>query len=290
MLNPIIILSLLYLADRRRHRKSSAVGYADSIVPGAKTRVFRNTKEAVDFAADADMAGGTFQGEIEIVQDGYAISDDLAELADVSTFERTKGGLRRALSALKKKDGAIIYTADPQRLYTRWTPNAVLRWFDENYDPEAAGVRGNDETAYYYTLYLIATGNKFHWDNKTSSNGRTTLYGVESSLFGRKSPGEKKVYRAILTKRGEKGIYPEQLAEYISRATDSDEIVLGGVLDALRDAPTPATALEILTHILVEQNRVDLPDEEFERFESLQFEPLPAPTYLDFNSDEEVPF
>lgn len=287
MLNPIIILSLLYLADRRR--KSASVGYADSIVPGATTRVFRSAKDAVDFAADADMAGGTFQGEIEIVQNGYSISDDLAELAEVSTFEITKGGLRRALSALKKKDGAIIYTADPRRLYTRWTPNAVLRWFDENYNPEAPGVRGNDETAYYYTLYLIATGNKFHWDNKTTSNGRTTLYGIESILFGRKSPGEKKAYRAILTKRGERGWYPEQLAEYIQRATDSDEIVLGGVLDALRDAQTPAMALNILTHVLVEQNRVDLPDEEFERFESLQFDPLPAPTYLDFNN-EEVPF
>lgn len=289
MLNSIIILSLLFIADRRRHREYSAVGYADSIVPGATTRVFRSAKDAVDFAADADMAGGTFQGEIEIVQDGYSISDDLAELADVSTFETTKGGLRRALSALKKKDGAIIYTADPRRLYTRWTPNAVLRWFDENYDPEAPGVRGNDETAYYYTLYLIATGNKFHWDNKTTSNGRTTLYGIESSLFGRKSPGEKKNYRAILTKRGEKGIYPEQLAEYIQRSTDSDEIVLNGVLDALRDAQTPAMALGILTHVLVEQNQVDLPDEEFERFENLEFEPLPAPTYLDFNN-EEVPF
>lgn len=289
MLNPIIILSLLYLADRRRHRETSAVGYADSIVPGATTRVFRSAKDAVDFAADADMAGGTFQGEIEIVQDGYSISDDLAELAEVSTFETTKGGLRRALSALKKKDGAIIYTADPRRLYTRWTPNAVLRWFDENYDPEAPGVRGNDETAYYYTLYLIATGNKFHWDNKTTSNGRTTLYGIESSLFGRKSPGEKKAYRAILTKRGERGWYPEQLAEYIQRSTDSDEIVLGGVLDALRDAQTPAMALSILTHVLVEQNQVDLPDEEFERFENLEFEPLPAPTYLEFNN-EEVPF
>lgn len=289
MLNSIIILSLLFIADRRRHRESSAVGYADSIVPGATTRVFRSAKDAVDFAADADMAGGTFQGEIEIVQNGYSISDDLAELAEVSTFETTKGGLRRALSALKKKDGAIIYTADPRRLYTRWTPNAVLRWFDENYDPEAPGVRGNDETAYYYTLYLIATGNKFHWDNKTTSNGRTTLYGIESSLFGRKSPGEKKAYRAILTKRGERGWYPEQLAEYIQRSTDSDEIVLGGVLDALRDAQTPAMALGILTHVLVEQNQVDLPDEEFERFESLEFEPLPAPTYLDFNN-EEVPF
>lgn len=289
MLNPIIILSLLFIADRRRHRQSSAVGYADSIVPGATTRVFRSAKDAVDFAADADMAGGTFQGEIEIVQDGYSISDDLAELAEVSTFETTKGGLRRALSALKKKDGAISYTADPRRLYTRWTPNAVLRWFDENYSPEQPGVRGNDETAYYYTLYLIATGNKFHWDNKTTSNGRTTLYGIESSLFGRKSPGEKKAYRVILTKRGEKGIYPEQLAEYISRATDSDEIVLSGVLDALREAQTPAMALGILTHVLVEQNKVDLPDEEFERFESLEFEPLPAPTYLDFNN-EEVPF
>lgn len=289
MLNSIIILSILFIADRRRHRESSAVGYADSIVPGATTRVFRSAKDAVDFAADADMAGGTFQGEIEIVQDGYSISDDLAELAEVSTFETTKGGLRRALSALKKKDGAIIYTADPRRLYTRWTPNAVLRWFDENYDPEAPGVRGNDETAYYYTLYLIATGNKFHWDNKTTSNGRTTLYGIESSLFGRKSPGEKKAYRAILTKRGERGWYPEQLAEYIQRSTDSDEIVLGGVLDALREAQTPAMALGILTHVLVEQNQVDLPDEEFERFESLEFEPLPAPTYLDFNN-EEVPF
>lgn len=277
------------MADRRRHRQSSAVGYADSIVPGATTRVFRSAKDAVDFAADADMAGGTFQGEIEIVQDGYSISDDLAELAEVSTFETTKGGLRRALSALKKKDGAIIYTADPRRLYTRWTPNAVLRWFDENYDPEAPGVRGNDETAYYYTLYLIATGNKFHWDNKTTANGRTTLYGIESSLFGRKSPAEKKAYRAILTKRGEKGIYPEQLAEYIQRSTDSDEIVLSGVLDALREAQTPAMALGILTHILVEQNRVDLPDEEFERFENLEFEPLPSPTYLEFNN-EEVPF
>lgn len=290
MLNPIIILSLLFIVDRRRHRETSAVGYADSIVPGATTRVFRSAKDAVDFAADADMAGGTFQGEIEIVQDGYSISDDLAELAEVSTFETTKGGLRRALSALKKKDGAIIYTADPRRLYTRWTPNAVLRWFDENYDPETPGVRGNDETAYYYTLYLIATGNKFHWDNKTTANGRTTLYGIESSLFGRKSPAEKKAYRAILTKRGERGWYPEQLAEYITRATDSDEIVLGGVLDALREAQTPAMALNILTHVLVEQNRVDLPDEEFERFESLEFESLPAPTYLDFNSDEEVPF
>ncbi len=288
MLTPYIILSLLYLADRRR--KTASVGYADSIVPGATTRVFRSAKDAVDFAADSDMAGGTFQGEIEIVQDGYAISDDLAELADVSTFETTKGGLRRALSALKKKDGAIIYTADPRRLYTRWTPNAVLRWFDENYDPEAPGVRGNDETAYYYTLYLIATGNKFHWDNKTTANSRTTLYGIESSLFGRKSPGEKKAYRSILTKRDERGWYPEQLAEYIQRATDSDEIVLGGVLDALRDAPTPAMALSILTHVLVEQNRVDLPDEEFERFESLQFEPLPAPQYFEFNTDEEVPF
>lgn len=277
------------MADRRRHRQSSAVGYADSIVPGATTRVFRSAKDAVDFAADADMAGGTFQGEIEIVQDGYSISDDLAELAEVSTFETTKGGLRRALSALKKKDGAIIYTADPRRLYTRWTPNAVLRWFDENYDPEAPGVRGNDETAYYYTLYLIATGNKFHWDNKTTANGRTTLYGIESSLFGRKSPAEKKAYRAILTKRGEKGIYPEQLAEYIQQSTDSDEIVLGGVLDALREAQTPAMALGILTHILIEQNRVDLPDEEFERFENLEFEPLPTPTYLEFNN-EEVPF
>lgn len=285
-----IILSLLFIADRQRHRKSSAVGYVSDIVPGATTRVFKSTKDAVDFAADSDMAGGTFQNEIEIVQDGYAISNDLAELAETSTFETTKGGLRRALSALKKKDGAIIYTANPARLHTRWTRNAVLRWFDENYDPEAPGVRGNDETAYYYTLYLIATGNKFHWDNKTTSNGRTTLYGLESSLFGRKSPGEKKAYRAIIAKRGEKGIYPEQLAEYISRATDSDEIVLGGVLDALRDAPTPATALEILTHILVEQNRVDLPDEEFERFENLQFEPLPAPTYLEFNTDEEIPF
>lgn len=290
MLNPIIILSLLFIADRRRHKESSAVGYADSIVPGATTRVFRSAKDAVDFAADSDMAGGTFQGEIEIVQDGYSISDDLAELAEISTFETTKGGLRRALSALKKKDGAIIYTADPRRLYTRWTPNAVLRWFDENYSPEQPGVRGNDETAYYYTLYLIATGNKFHWDNKTTSNGRTTLYGLESSLFGRKSPGEKKAYRAILTKRGERGWYPEQLAEYIQRATDSDEIVLSGVLDALREAQTPAMALNILTHVLVEQNQVVLPDEEFERFESLQFEPLPAPTYLDFNSDEEVPF
>ena len=251
--------------------------------------MFRSAKDAVDFAADADMAGGTFQGEIEIVQDGYSISDDLAELAEVSTFETTKGGLRRALSALKKKDGAIIYTADPRRLYTRWTPNAVLRWFDENYDSEAPGVRGNDETAYYYTLYLIATGNKFHWDNKTTANGRTTLYGIESSLFGRKSPAEKKAYRAILTKRGEKGIYPEQLAEYIQRSTDSDEIVLSGVLDALREAQTPAMALGILTHILVEQNRVDLPDEEFERFENLAFEPLPSPTYLEFNN-EEVPF
>lgn len=286
---PYILLYYLFLADRRRHRQSSAVGYADSIVPGAKTRVFRNTKEAVDFAADADMAGGTFQGEIEIVQDGYAISNDLAELAETNTFETTKGGLRRALSALKKKDGAIIYTANPARLRTRWTRNAVLRWFDENYDPEAPGVRGNDETAYYYTLYLIATSNKFHWSNKTTSNGRTTLYGLESSLFGRKSPGEKKAYRAILTKRGERGWYPEQLAEYIQRSTDSDEIVLGGVLDALRDAQTPAMALNILTHILVEQNRVDLPDEEFERFESLEFEPLPAPTYLEFNN-EEVPF
>lgn len=289
MFNPILILSLLFIADRRRHRESSAVGYADSIVPGATTRVFRSTKDAVDFAADADMAGGTFQGEIEIVQDDYAISDDLAELAEVDTFESTKKGLRRALSALKKKDGAIIYTADPRRLQIRWTPNAVLRWFDENYDPEAPGVRGNDETAYYYTLYLIATGNKFHWDNKTTANGRTTLYGIESSLFGRKSPNEKKAYRAILTKRGEKGIYPEQLAEYISRATDSDEIVLDGVLDALREAQTPAMALGILTHVLVEQNQVDLPDEEFERFENLEFEPLPAPTYLDFNN-EEVPF
>lgn len=289
MLNPYIILLSLFIADRRRHRQSSAVGYADSIVPGATTRVFRSAKDAVDFAADADMAGGTFQGEIEIVQDGYSISDDLAELAEVSTFETTKGGLRRALSALKKKDGAIIYTADPRRLYTRWTPNAVLRWFDENYDPEAPGVRGNDETAYYYTLYLIATGNKFHWDNKTTANGRTTLYGIESSLFGRKSPAEKKAYRAILTKRGEKGIYPEQLAEYIQRSTDSDEIVLSGVLDALREAQTPAMALGILTHILVEQNRVDLPDEEFERFENLEFEPLPSPTYLEFNN-EEVPF
>lgn len=289
MLNPYIILLSLFLADRRRHRQSSAVGYADSIVPGATTRVFRSAKDAVDFAADADMAGGTFQGEIEIVQDGYSISDDLAELAEVSTFETTKGGLRRALSALKKKDGAIIYTADPRRLYTRWTPNAVLRWFDENYDPEAPGVRGNDETAYYYTLYLIATGNKFHWDNKTTANGRTTLYGIESSLFGRKSPAEKKAYRAILTKRGERGIYPEQLAEYIQRSTDSDEIVLSGVLDALREAQTPAMALGILTHILVEQNRVDLPDEEFERFENLEFEPLPSPTYLEFNN-EEVPF
>lgn len=136
MFNPYIILLSLFIADRRRHRQSSAVGYADSIVPGATTRVFRSAKDAVDFAADADMAGGTFQGEIEIVQDGYAISDDLAELADVSTFETTKGGLRRALSALKKKDGAIIYTADPTRLRTRWTRNAVLRWFDENYSPE----------------------------------------------------------------------------------------------------------------------------------------------------------
>lgn len=287
MLNPYIILLSLFIADRRRQRAS--VGYADSIVPGATTRVFRSAKDAVDFAADSDMAGGTFQGEIEIVQDGYSISDDLAELADVGTFETTKGGLRRALSALKKKDGAIIYTADPRRLYTRWTPNAVLRWFNENYDPEAPGVRGNDETAYYYTLYLIATGNKFHWDNKTTANGRTTLYGIESSLFGRKSPAEKKAYRAILTKRGERGWYPEQLAEYIQRATDSDEIVLGGVLDALRDATTPAMALSILTHVLVEQNQVDLPDEEFERFENLEFEPLPAPTYLDFNN-EEVPF
>lgn len=287
MLNPYIILLSLFIADRRRQRAS--VGYADSIVPGATTRVFRSAKDAVDFAADSDMAGGTFQGEIEIVQDGYSISDDLAELADVSTFETTKGGLRRALSALKKKDGAIIYTADPRRLYTRWTPNAVLRWFDENYSPEQPGVKGDDETAYYYTLYLIATGNKFHWDNKTTANGRTTLYGIESSLFGRKSPGEKKAYRAILTKRGERGWYPEQLAEYIQRATDSDEIVLGGVLDALREAQTPAMALNILTHVLVEQNRVDLPDEEFERFENLEFEPLPAPTYLDFNN-EEVPF
>ena len=102
MINSIIILSLLFIADRRLQTRS-AVGYADSIVPGAKTRVFRNTKDAVDFAADSDMAGGTFQGEIEIVQDGYAISNDLAELAETSTFETTKGGLRRALSALKKK-------------------------------------------------------------------------------------------------------------------------------------------------------------------------------------------
>lgn len=57
----------------------------------------------------------------------------------------------------------------------------------------------------------------------------------------------------------------------------------------MRDAPTPATALDILTHILVEQNRVDLPDEEFERFENMEFEPLPAPTYLEF-TNEEVPF
>lgn len=88
MLTPYILLYYLFLADRRRlKQKASSVGYVSDIVPGATTRVFKSTKDAVDFAADSDMAGGTFQNEIEIVQDGYAISNDLAELAETSTFE-----------------------------------------------------------------------------------------------------------------------------------------------------------------------------------------------------------
>lgn len=288
MLRPIIILSLLFIADRRRHRETSAVGYADSIVPGATTRVFRSTKEAVDHAAESAFSGGTFQGEVEIVQDGYAISDDLAAQAGVDTFESTKGGLRKALTTLKRRDGALLYVENPQNLTIRYTPQNVLQWYDENYEPEQRGSNYTNDDAYLYTLYLIATGAKFHWKNKTTSSGAVTSYGLESSLFGKSAPGEKKAYRAIIAKKGEKGWYPEQLGEALSGASGSDEVLTDGVLEALSVAPTPKRALEILTDILVRNQQENIPRGEYE---NMEFTTEETPTYFDFNvEDNNLPF
>ena len=283
MLTPYIILSLLYLADRRR--KTASVGYADSIVPGAKTRVFKSTKDAVDYAADAGFSGGTFQGEVEIVQDGYAISNDLAAQAGVDTFEATKSNLRKALTTLKRRDGALLYVENPQNLTIRYTPQNVLEWYSRELEPNNRP-NYSDSDAYLYTLYLIATGSKFYWKNKTASSGAVTLYGLESSLFGRPAPGEKKAYRAIIAKTGEKGYYPEQLGEMLNNASGSDEYLTDGVLDALRDAPTPKRALEILTDTLVRSQQQNIP----EVYEDIKFTAEETPRYFDFNVEDNLPF
>ena len=284
MLIPILILSLLYLADRRKNKAS--VGYVDSIVPGSNTRVFKSTKDAVNYAANSGFSGGTFQGEIEIVQDGYAISDDLAAQAGVEEFESTKGNLRKALTTLKRRDGALVFVENPQNLTIRYTPQNVLEWYNRELDPHNRP-NYSENDAYLYTLYLIATGTKFYWKNKITTSGSVTLYGLESSLFGKPSPQEKKAYRYIIAKSGEKGYYPEQLGELLNQTSGSDEYLTNGVLDALRDAPTPKRALEILTDTLVRSQQQNIPD----RYEDLEFTAEETPRYFDFNiEDNNLPF
>lgn len=114
----------------------------------------------------------------------------------------------------------------------------------ENYaiDPELYG-----EMA---TLAYIADGGKFVWESKFVG-GTPVVFGVKDELFGSGRTGkeihpqEKKLRRKTLATEEKGGKYPAKFAEVLAAGGDSIA-VRSGVLTAIREAPTPQDAQEIL--------------------------------------------
>lgn len=91
----------------------------------------------------------------------------------------------------------------------------------------------SDNQAYWRTITAIANGVKFIWEDDGIRRG------IQSNLFGKKAPTEKRIYRAIISK---KGYSPEHFAETLSL----DVNYTNEVLEALRDAPSPQRAKQII--------------------------------------------
>lgn len=77
-------------------------------------------------------------------------------------------------------------------------------------------------------LYDIAAGVKFRWDDK-KVNGVIVGKGLENSLFGKKSPYEKKAFRTIIDNK--KGLTIEELAERYSLTEDLRGVIIETLLE-----------------------------------------------------------
>lgn len=131
----------------------------------------------------------------------------------------------------------------------------AIFYIEENY------TSSDFEIGYWNTLLAIATGQKFVW----SSDG--VHRGLESLVFGKSAPGERKLRISYLASPNKGGVYIERFVESITgdnwKATDDMEL-LDGALDAIRTVESVKQAKQIILdtyykdHIL-EDNNPDLP-------------------------------
>ncbi len=133
------------------------------------------------------------RGETGDVNDGdfYFDGGFLYSLYDKE--EKEPGKIYQSDEELKK---AISKTLEKNQNHLR-AENCVSRFFDYNeYFGFDKDYPSDDREAYYFTIRAIANGQKFIWEDQGVRKG------LESEIFGRKSPGEKKYYKGIISKKG----------------------------------------------------------------------------------------
>lgn len=107
-----------------------------------------------------------------------------------------------------------------------------------------AFIGNNFLIGFYGTLSYIATGGKFVWETKGQRRG------IETVVFGKKVPGEKKARRSYI---GKQGLTPEELAHDIWEYEGGNDIeILDGVIDAILTIDSKTAAEEKLLNDYIE--------------------------------------
>lgn len=160
------------------------------------------------------------RGETGDVNDGdfYFDGGFLYSLYDKE--EKEPGKIYQSDEELKE---AISKTLEKNQNHLR-AENSVSKFLDfDEYFGFDKDFPEDDREAYYFTIRAISNGQKFIWEDQGVRRG------LENEIFGRKSPGEKKYYKGIISK---KGTTIERLNEDYTLENDFREAITDAVMDA----------------------------------------------------------
>lgn len=168
------------------------------------------------------------------------------------TDEKYFKQLRKAYNAISgigqtnlpyRESSVNNHRGDTILIYRDYGTDSEIQQDANDYIIENYAQRTDKEIGYYETLVYIANGGKFIWDSKGVSRG------VETLLFGRKVPGEKKARRSYLATASKGGIYPERFAESLMGYYGDDNEILQGVIECLREVDSRNMAQQTIMDI-----------------------------------------
>lgn len=189
---------------------------------------------------NGQLNGGdvTFEGERARIAKHIRAAAD-ADSIQLPEYTDRVSDIRKAYQYSKRQEGGAFWNTTGSIGTKRECNFFISYWLGWLGIPERGECK-TEKDGYSQALANTAYGNKWLWTGKgTSKKGIAELcFASRGSI-----PEEKKAYRTIISNTG---ISPELFAEAITDFNGDVSPVLNGVIEALKDAPTKAQAIEIM--------------------------------------------